>query len=370
MTKNSDKNINRLKNYNALQFKKTQDMLSGKNNFFYVSLVLISVVTIIVAWLIESNTYGVDTKVFDGFNARFVLLILPTMILIALLNIVGDYFVICRRLKVRKFFSVVFASLTQSYYNFFQIWDRNGNRVGGEYLKVNGVDAEFSKNMTASKTILSKVSFVIYSIIMVILGSIFAFRTVNVFLYVLGVASLIVLLTIVLSILYFERFKDKYLVFVGKLCKFLYKLKLIKDYESLYNNLVSKFMYYGTAIKFDKLYVVMQIVFGCITKFLKHLTLFFILCSFNVGSGEIFIEVLFKCVILDLIIDILPIPNGVLLYELLFLTLFRETFISGYVLYGLVGYRFVTYLSIVITFAIGYFVGIGKKLKEIKLIKY
>ena len=141
----------------------------------------------------------------------------------------------------------------------------------------------------------------------------------------------------------------------------MYKCKLIKNYEKLYNNTVAKIVHYGSSIKFDKVYLIVQILCGVITKFLKHLILFFILSAFNFASLEVFIEVMFKCVILDLLFEVIPSPSGVLFYELLFLTLFRNTFVTGYVLYGMVGYRLLTYFVIAIIFAIGCCVGIRKR---------
>ena len=366
MTKNNEKSSDRLKIYNEYKTKKIQDILSKKNNFFYVSMILISIVMLAVAWLIESNTNSVDVNVFDGFDYRFLILILSTMLIIGLLMMVGDFVVIYRRLKVRKFIPVVCAILTQYYYSFFQIWGRNSDRINAEYLKASGIDAEFANSMTANKSISSRISTVIYSMIVLILGTIFAIKSINLFLYVVSIIAFVVLLVIVLFVLYFEKYPHKYLLLIGKLCKFLYKLKIVKDYEKLYNNLVSKMMYYGTALKFDKLYLILQIICSFIAKFLKHSLLFFILCSFNIGGMSIFIEVLFKCTVFDLIMELFPLPNGVLLYELIFLTLFRNTFLPGYVLYGMIGYRLVTYLIITMVFAIGYWVGIRKTIEKIR----
>ena len=366
MAKNNDNINDRLSVYREKQSLKAKDMLLKKNNWFYVALLLISLVTLMVAWLIESNTEGVETKAFDGFDIKYVYVILATMVLIGVLNTIGDYIIIYKKQKIRKFKSVVGSVMTRNYYQLSQISLCNAEALNAEYLTSCGVEKDIARNMSANKTLASKIALVVYSLILIVIGTIFTIKSTNILLYIFAILSFLIIFALVLTVLYFDKYKAKYLKFLGAFCKFLYKCKLIKDYEKLYNNLLAKLMYYGLSIKFDKMYLVVQIVCGFITRFLKHILLFFILSAFNYVSWSLFVEVLFKCMILDLLLEIIPTPSGLLCYEILFLTLFRNTFVFGYVLYGMVGYRIITYFIVGVAFAVGYFIGIRKRLKSIK----
>ena len=357
---------NRLDNYYKMQYFRVKDVLTKKNNFFCFSLFLLSVMVMIITWIIESNINGVENNIFDNINVSYIYLIITTMIFIPFLSIVIDYLFIFKKLKKRRFSSILGGHIVQVYYNNCCFFGGVGNFVFLEYLNSSNIDDDFAKDMVSVKTLANKISNLVYSLLALVIGSIFVLDKTNILLYVLSIIIVIVGIFFILGVFCFNSFKEKYLIFFGRLCKFLYKHKIIKNYEKVYNNMVAKIMYYGSALKVNKGYLVVNIVIGFIKKLLKHTLLYFVVCMFGISESKLYVEVLFKCSIFDLIIGLFLLPGGVFVFELIFLALFRNVFFDGYVLYAMVIYRIITYFISGIVFGLGYVLKIRKRLNEIK----
>ena len=358
--------FNRMKQANLNRLNKTYNMLSSKNNWFYLAIILINIVTLVLAWVFESNSYGVASGVFDGFDNRYLYLLLVSLLVVGLLKVIPDYIFLYKKTKHRQFSSVLMGNIMCGYYKTISIHNDSVDSLYVESLKAAKVSDTTAQEMVNLRAVANRIASVIYYIVVFVLGTIFAFGSTNVWLYILALVGLVFNICITLIIVYFDRFKAKYLIVIAKLCKLLYKLKLVKDYEKLYNLLVVKLMQFGTVFKNNRLYMFVQICCGILVKFVIHIMLFFVLSAFNVATWQGLVEILLACSILDIIVGIVPTPKGTLIYELLFLIIFRTIFISGYVLYGMVIYRIISYFLIQLVYGVGYLFGIRKKLKFIQ----
>lgn len=358
--------FNRMKQANINRLNKTYNMLSSKNNWFYLAIILINIVTLVLAWVFESNSYGVASGVFDGFDNRYLYLLLVSLLVVGLLKVIPDYIFLYKKTKRRQFSSVLMGNIMCGYYKTISIHNDSVDSLYVESLKATKVSDTTAQEMVNLRAVANRIASVIYYIVVFVLGTIFAFGSTNVWLYILSLLGLVFNICITLIILYFDRFKAKYLIVIAKLCKLLYKLKLVKNYEKLYNLLVVKLMQFGTVFKNNRLYMFAQICCGILVKFATQIMLFFVLSAFNVATWQSLVEILLASSILDIIVGIVPTPKGTLIYELLFLIIFRTIFISGYVLYGMVIYRIISYFLIQLVYGVGYLFGIRKKLKFIQ----
>ncbi len=349
-----------------LKKQRTYNVLSNKNSWFYFSIILISVLSLALSWVIESNTYGVVNNIIYGFNFDYLYLIFVLLFLILLFNSVSDYICLYSMNKQRKFWGFVGANIVFNYYGLVTS-NTNKKAVFSEYLVVNNVNEDVSREITNGKDVSLKIAMLLYSLIVLVVGTIFAIRNTNITLYVIAIISFICLLVVVLSILYFDKYKDRYLIKVSNLCKFLYRLKIIKNVESIYNRIISWFIECNSALRANKGRLILKIVSDIFVMFFRHMLLFVILKAFNNADWSVLIEVLFKCTIVDLTLNIYPLPKGLFIYELIFLVLFRNVFFDGYVLYGLLMYRILDYFIYAIIYMVGYIVRLRKCIKKIKL---
>jgi hypothetical protein len=86
--------------------------------------------------------------------------------------------------------------------------------------------------------------------------------------------------------------------------------------------------------------------------------------SLNYGSVLGFVQVVFGLTMMDLIFDIYPLAKGVLIYEIMFILLFRGLFLDGYLLIGMLIYRILDYFVVFLIFG---FLKILEKTKNIKI---
>lgn len=353
-------NDDRLKVANLNRLNKTTNMLSSKNRWFYLSIILVNIVILAVSVFVESNKNGVARGVFKSFNYRYLYLLLMSIMIIVLLIVIPNYIFLYKKTKQRLFWSVLVGNIMRGFYNCLICSVENTNSLYVENLKCSKVSDDTSKEMMNTDSVACKIANTIYWLVVVGIGSFFVFKKLNLFLIIGALFGLFINVCVVLLILYFERFKAKYLIIIGKLCKFLYRIKLIKNYEKLYNVLVVKLIQYGSVLKGNKLYLICQIICSIFVKFAIHLLLFFIISVFNISSFELLFEILCKCSMLDIIIGLLPVPKGMLFYENLFLIFFRDTLFEGYIVYILVAYRFIIYFLIQLVFGVFYLIG-GKR---------
>jgi uncharacterized protein (TIRG00374 family) len=319
--------------------------------------------TIAIAWLIESraNGYVKIKDVLEGFNWRYMILIIPIIVLGLLAKTFGDFMSLFSKTRQRRFLVMLKSNSVNEYYNSVTNYSCGGYSVYANNLNRSGVSAKLSTDITYGKKFLNSVSILIYSFIALLIGCCFVFDKKIIFLFIIGLIGFLISVGYVIFVLYFEKFKYGYMKFFGSLSKILYNMKLVKDYENFYSNTINKLITYSTALKSRKRIIITQIICGVIANFLRHLILFVILCVLNLGSLELFVIILFKATILDLIISLWPIGRGTLIFEIVFIALFRNVFFEGYVLWGMVLYRFIDYFSSVIKILISCIVRIKEK---------
>ena len=108
--------FNRMKQANLNRLNKTYNMLSSKNNWFYLAIILINIVTLVMAWVFESNSFGVASGVFDGFDNRYLYLLIVSLLVVGLLKVIPDYIFLYKKTKHRQFSSVLMGNIMCGYY--------------------------------------------------------------------------------------------------------------------------------------------------------------------------------------------------------------------------------------------------------------
>ena len=270
MIENNSKSNDRVSVYLQEQNLRACKLLNKKNSFFYFSMVLCGVITLVIAWVIESNTRGV-VKMPDCVSVGYLLLIVLIIGLIALISVFVDYLFLYKNARPRRFWMISGGLLLN---NSYELCSLNRQKIMyQQYLNCNGVEDVVSKKLVAGKVISEKFSKFLYSIMVLLIGTIFALKNTNIYLYVLSIIIVFWIGIGVLLILLFDKIKEKYVYFIARLSKFLYKCKLINNYENFYNNRIAKFVYYGSELRANRLNVIVQTLANIVVRFLKHLIL-------------------------------------------------------------------------------------------------
>jgi len=247
------------------------------------------------------------------------------------------------------------------------MFSSGGYNVYALRLKNSNIDERLAVDISYGKKLINNISQVIYVFVVLVLGCCFVFDKSVTWIFVFAVIGFIITIGVLLFVLYFDKTKYGYLKFVGGLSKNLYSMKLIKDYELFYSQLIDKLVVYNASLKNKKAIVISQIVFGILNIFIRHVLLYVLLVSLNGAGSELFLSVLFKMSMYEMVLKLWLLPKGLLINELLFIALFRNVFFGGYVLWGMLLFRLFDYfLNIVIYFCIKIFESVVLRIKKNK----
>ncbi len=133
---------------------------------------------------------------------------------------------------------------------------------------------------------------------------------------------------------------------VGWFIKIGHKMKIVKNYDKTYNNVIkvvddfqSSMKYY---IKNPKTFILGFLATGA--NYLLNYTIpFFIYCTFAGYEVGLWSTILVRCVMIDLASSFIPLPGGTGAAELSFTTLFASFFVGGKLFWALLLWRILTY---------------------------
>ena len=331
---------------------KSKDMQSTRSALYYTGIILLNIFFLALAWVLVGNKDGVVgfNQVVTAVDWKNILFIFLIVALILIIQVFPDYMFYYSKTKKRKFGTLFLANAKMNFYNSVTLFSSGGYYMFANRLVDDGATSQSALDTAYFKKFISKISQIVYSFLAIIVGAILFLSKTNIWLIIGGIIGFSINCIAVVFVLIFDTHRDKVLSCVAGLCKTLYRLKFIKDYEDFYNRLVSKLFVYNSNLKFAKKSTIIHILLNVLIQFLRHFVLFIILQMLNFGDLEVLLEILFKCAIIDLIIGVLPLQNGTAIFELLFVSLFNNVFFSGYLLWGMVLYRFFDYFIYLIIY--------------------
>ena len=133
---------------------------------------------------------------------------------------------------------------------------------------------------------------------------------------------------------------------VGWFIKIGHKMKLVKNYDKTYNNVIKVVDDFQSSIKYyvksPKTFIVALLVTG--GSYLLNYTIpFFIYCTFAGFEVGMWSTIIVRCVMIDLASSFIPLPGGTGAAELSFTTLFASFFVGGKLFWALLLWRILTY---------------------------
>lgn len=328
-----------------------KEIKSKKNILYYIGIFLLNFCSLALCWFFvnRSNAVVHYSDIISSINWKYLIFIFIIVCLILITKVFNTFFILYKMIKKRRFGLIYFANTNKEFFNMVTIYN-GGNNIFASMLNKGGIDVQVSVDVLYAKKLFARFALIIYSLILIIVGAIMYITTIKPWILILGIICLIVECIPIILIMIFDINRELVLSMLARLSKTLYKLKLIKDYEKFYKKTSSELFVYSGVLKHVSRWSILYIILNIITQFLRHFILFVIIQSLNFSSGELLLEIMFKCVILDLIINISPLQRGTLIYEILFFTLFANTFFSGYLMWGMVAYRFFDYFIYAIPF--------------------
>lgn len=356
---------NKIKNTIDFQYK---ELTSKRNVMFSILVFLLNICAIIVGymWISHNEKVANFNIVFDSSNSGYWVLVVSCLLLIVLITSFSKFLGFYAVTKKRKFLTLFTGQIKSSYYDCVSLYNK-GWIVGCKHLINKADSSDHSINTILSSRMSDRFAKLVYSFIVLLSCSIFCIRKINLIVYLLGIASFIVLTIVFVFVLMLKYKPSKILAIVAWFSAVLYKCKVVRDYEAYYNFIVGKMNSMNLYFK-QKNYVAIIQFFANITVYiLKALILYLFMLSINMGGIGTFAEMLIRLVLIDLIIEVLPLPKGVLVYEVLFILLFKNIMLEGFLFWGLIVYRM---FDVIIYFILNVVISIVENIFHKKKNKY
>lgn len=324
------------------------------SRLFYASIILLNILTLVLCVIYLNNVQKVVSlnTVFENVNSLFVVPFVASILLVVFLKFLPMYLKLYQRTKHRKFGNAMSATTTYNFFETITICSNSAIKKSAMNLIDNGVDKHIAIDVTYGSKFFEKLTIVIYSFVLYFLGLILFTNSINVWIWIVAGIAILANLMFVLNVIIFKYNKKLMIDLISRFVKFLYKIKVIKDYEKMYTNITDKLIIYSKEFKQNKLIIFIEVLCVFIKFLVKCGLLYLIMSSLNFGDEKLLLQLIISCTIFDLVIDIFPLQKGTLIYEILFVYLFGNLYFEGYVVWALILYKFFDYFVCTIIYLI------------------
>lgn len=338
-----------------VRLNKSYDRINNSSSkLFYSSIICLNILTLFVCVFYLNSKQKIEdiNMVLSGFDYNLLILLSVMFVAVIILKALPLYLRIYSKVKNRRFGYVLGAAVAGEFFGKVTIYGLGENSVVTKNLQNKSVSPNLSIDVKYGANVFRNLSHLIFWFVTIVLGLIFCINSIKSWLVVIGLISFIIIFSSTIFVFVFKANKKFGIDVVSKFVKVLYNLGLTKNYEETYNKMLDKVIVSANGIKQDGWLTFVEIFSGLLCEFLKGAMIYFLVVTLNLAESTIIFEILFKFSIMQLIFKLWPLQSGTLIFELLFVALFKNIFFSGYVFWGLIIYRFFDLFAYAIVYLI------------------
>ena len=335
----------------------TQSKVNKINTFssqiFYASIILLNILTLILSILYINNIAKIEkfSIVVENIKIEFVALIILIFIFMMCLKTLPNFLKVYSMTKKCRFGLLYSAESVRNFYNMSTIYSTGATSMYVDYLVNRKVSEKNSLDVAYSRNLFERIAHTIFYSIAFIVGLIFWLKKdLSWWLLICASIPIIINLIVLCVIFSFKVNKKSTIKFVANICTIMYNLHLTKNYEKLYTKITDNLILYDKQFKQNKTLIFTEIVSYMLTEFLKCVLVYYVLVSLNLGSIDMLGDVIFRVVLIEMILLLYPFRNGCLIFEILFVMLFKNVFFEGYIFWGMLITRLVLYFFYMIQY--------------------
>ena len=306
-------------------------------------LINIAVVAGILAYqLTKENFVSLEGL---GLRGEMILVLLLVFSLTNILDMSGMSYLIQKDTSRYQFALSMKTLLMGRYYDSITPLAIGGQPFQVAYLKKHDVSTSASISIPVAKMVFNQFAFFVLSLIALIVSSLDS--SVGAFAQISSIIGFIASFSFLFLIIFLSISKNIGKKLVVKILKFLQKIKIIKNYEKVYQK-VSRIVedyqvILSNYMKNPKDFVIM--FFLSLFKGICQYSLPFIIytCFFTGGTFELYFRFFVCGVLIDLASSFIPLPGGTGMSELTFGALFGNFFAGGRLFWAIIFWRMATY---------------------------
>ena len=321
--------------------EKYSDMHSSKNALYYISIVLVNFAILALSMLWLNNKYSVVSfeAIKLNFDFTYVLLMCCVFVLIKMIQTVSLFISYHFKSRVNNFGRMYIANAYSDFYGGMTMFASGKTTALVGALSSTKIKPQHLISVTYEKKYYNLFTFLTVSAVMIIVGA-FTWESI---LHVL--ATLTCFITIICGFMYLVYIrmtrsdKERGLSICSFIARLLAKIGIAKDFEKTYYAMVDKTMITAKAnrVKWKAKLLNMGAALGVIA--LRAFIVYLIFSSLGLSTVGYYFKSLWILLVLDLITMIWPLPRGVVIIDILIISIISKMLYPDYIWYVLVFYK-------------------------------
>lgn len=317
------------------------ELKNSKNILYYISIVLLNISILVLMMLWINNKEGVVSfdVVKEAFSLKIFILMCAIFVLIKMIQSVSLFISFHIKSKYNNFGVLYKANAVSDFYGKMSILNRGKLSSMSGYLSSTKIKPQHIISIEYEKWYYNVLVFLSLSLVMVIVGA-FKWQKNTHIVITLITFAIIVCGFMYLLYLYMTRHdKEKNLSICSFVATTLSKLKLTSDFEKTYYGMVDKSAVVTKANRVSWTARILNMLSSLSVYVLRGLILYLIFSSIGLGTSEYYFKSLWLLLTLDLIKTIIPLPDGVIVLDLIFMFILSKTLYPEYIWWVLIMYK-------------------------------
>lgn len=312
------KKISPEENLYDLFTQKYKECASRENTVYHVCMTIVSIAVMILLMFWINNKYGVSgIDAFVSFlDWRIIVLMLSVFILIKIVESVSLFISFYHKSRYIDFGKLYRANAIGDYFGkVYRSVGRQAFIVG--YMADTRIKPVHLLRVTAEKRYFNLVASLGLSLIMIIVGAFLWTNEMNVIVTIITFVAVIVGVGYLLYIYMSKNDKAKSISISMFLSRLLAKLGLTKDEEKTYYNMIDKTLVVNKSRKIKWYAKVLDVLSQVTTLALRGLILYLIFSLVGYSDVEFYFKSLWLILIFDIVKFVVPLPNDIILIDLI-----------------------------------------------------
>ena len=354
-TVNNDFNVSEDSIQRGYMLQTTQKALKQKTSKGkIINLVCfgISILILVVTLLIQRETFGITDieQIAQVMNLKYLGYTVLAFFGIMLLDSARTYVLIRRATGTFRPSLAYKSTAICRYYDCITPFSFGGQPFQIYYLSTRGVKGGIASSVPLAKYIFSQISFCLMAFVLLIIGIVKGIFTTteSQAIMPLSIVSLVLCFLFLGAIIFISVSKRLTPKVVRGLTNLGHKLKLIKNVEISFTHYMRTILEYQKSIWYylKSFWIsTLSFILSIGISFLKGLIPYMIYLCFVPDPTVLYLEVLIKFTVCELVTMFIPLPGGSGMAEISFTALFASLFQESHIFWAMLIYRIATYYA-------------------------
>ncbi|MBE5738576.1 MAG: hypothetical protein E7354_02480 [Clostridiales bacterium] len=321
--------------------EKYAEIKGGKNTLYHISIVLlnIAVLVLMMLWINNKNEVVSFDIVKSILDAKIVILMCCIFVLIQMIRVVSLFISFHFKSKYNNFGKLYVANAVSDFHGKMSIYSKGKDIAFMGILNDTGIKKQHIVAITYEKKYYNLFAFLCLSAIMIIVGAFKWEEILHIGITLLCFGIIVAGFMYLIYIRMTRYDKERSLSICSFIAKIMAKLRLTSDFEKTYFGMVDKTSVVAKSNNITWQARILNAVSALSVLALRGLIIYLIFDSLKLSTTEYYFKSLWILIVLDLVTMVVPFPKGVVVVDLLLLSILTKMLYPQYIWWVLLMYK-------------------------------